>query len=130
MSSYCILHIKEAWELKTKSGDKLMKSGNYKEALEFYKEALYRAEVLNLHTYACRSIKVSFMSLLVSSFKNIIHIYERMNCIEQAEEMMKKMIAYIIKLFKNKEITEQEYQTEIKVALVSYTDFINKYQLK
>lgn len=125
MSELCLNHIENYWKAKTTTSNKLFRKGQFKEALEGYKDALYRAEVLNDHVSSCIRHHVPFVQVYVISCNNIAYTHMELKQQEQAGIVFRRVIYYLLHLLKNKHpgINADEIQSELKKATITYTDF-------
>ncbi|MEO8932941.1 MAG: tetratricopeptide repeat protein, partial [Xanthomarina sp.] len=109
----------------TVSANELFNKKDYSKSLENYKEALYRAEVLNNHFENCIRLKIPFIQAYVISCNNLAYTYEELGRLEEAESMLKKAIYYLLHFSGNSTLNKDEIQAELKkatLALVSFTE--------
>ncbi|WP_103071786.1 tetratricopeptide repeat protein [Aquimarina sediminis] len=126
MSEVCIKHIANYWKAKTTISNRLFNQGKFKEALLGYKDALYRAEVLNMNQEDCIRDKVPFMQIYIISYNNLANVYKELKQQEEAENTLKRVVYYLLYLVGTDCIDVNEIQKELKRATVSYLDFVEK----
>lgn len=123
MSETCIKHIEEYWKIKTIMSNKLFKKNNLKKALSGYKEAMYRAEVLNSNHIDCVRSRVPFLQIFIISCNNLANTYEKMRKIKEAEDYLKRVIYYLLYAMRSKDFNKNEAQSELKKATLRYISF-------
>lgn len=125
MSEPCLNHIENFWKAKTKASNQLFRKGQFEEALKGYKDALYRAEVLNNHLSDCIRNRVPFIQLYVISCNNIAYTHVELKQQKEAGAMFRRVVYYLLHLLKHEhpDINTEEIQSELKRAALTYTDF-------
>lgn len=126
MSETCIKHIEQYWKVKTSAANKLFKEGCFSSALSEYKEALYRAEVLNNNYFDCIQLQVPFIQIFIISCNNLANTYSELKQLNEAENMLKRVIYYLFCIIKNKELNKNEVKSELQKAIINYGYFANK----
>lgn len=126
MSEACINHIEKHWQALTTSSNTIFNQGNFEKALTGYKNALYRAEVLNNHTSDCLRLKIPFIQIFIISCNNLAHTYEELGKLEESENMLKRVVYYLLHLVANKKLNHNEIQSELKRATLNYVRFAEK----
>lgn len=126
MSDTCVNHIEEHWKTLTIASNDLFKKGNYKKALSGYKDALYRAEVLNNNISDCIRLKTEFVQVYIISCNNLANTFEKLNNKKETEKLLKRVIYYLLHLTTNKEINIKNLQSELKRATLAYIYFRKK----
>ncbi|MGS2762785.1 tetratricopeptide repeat protein [Sinomicrobium sp. M5D2P9] len=128
MSEPCLNHIENYWKTKTNTSNKLFRKGQFEEALVGYKDALYRAEVLNHNLSACIRHHVPFIQVYIISCNNIAYTHVELKQEEQAEIMFRRVIYYLLHLLhkQHPDIKTEEIQNELKRAAITYTDFVTE----
>ena len=141
MSDTCVNHIENYWKILTEEANESFNEGNYEVALSGYLNALYRAEVLNSNFLDCVRLKVPFVQLYVVSCNNLANCYQEIKDLKNAEEMLQKVIYFLLYLYEKnykkekREISElenykkEEIQGELKKSVISYINFIQKNNL-
>ena len=122
-------HIENRWKILTVSANKLFNKKDYNSSLESYKEALYRAEVLNNQFENCLRLNIPFIQAYIISCNNLAYNYEELGNLEEAENMLKKAIYYLLHFSGNTSLNKEEIQSELKratLALVEFTEKNNK----
>ncbi|WP_243832716.1 tetratricopeptide repeat protein [Myroides indicus] len=119
-------HIEKYWRALTVSNNELFNNGNFEKALSGYKDALYRAEVLNNHIPDCMRLKIPFMQVYIISCNNLANTYEKLGKLEEAENMLKRTVYYLLHLASNVELQIDEVQSELKRATLNYLQFAEK----
>ena len=123
MSELCMRHIESVWKEKTDAANQLFKEGKYKEALTGYKEALFRAEVLNHHKSEAARLGIPFMQIFAISCNNVAFNYEEMGEIKQCKKMLERVIYYFLFLIEGGQADDPAVQNELKRAFFTYKDF-------
>jgi hypothetical protein len=126
MSDACINRIEECWKIKTTASNDLFNEEKYEDALWGYKDALYRAEVLNNYTGDCIRGGVPFMQVYIISCSNVANTYLALGQKEEAGSMLKRVIYYLLHLALQPDMDIDEIQHELKRAAMEYTSFIEK----
>lgn len=126
MSDTCMNHIEKHWQALTVSSNELFNKVKYEKALFGYKDALYRAEVLNKNISDCMRLKIPFVQVYIISCNNLSNTYLELGEKEEAENLLKRVVYYLLHLTANKEINIDELHSELKRATLAYADFIEK----
>ncbi|QGN24268.1 tetratricopeptide repeat protein [Elizabethkingia anophelis] len=126
MSDICMNHIERYWQALTVANNETFNKGDFEKALTGYKDALYRAEVLNNHISDCIRLKIPFIQVYIISCNNLANTYEELGKLEEAENMLKRTVYYLLHLAGNKELNMDEIQSELKRATLSYVRFAEK----
>lgn len=129
MSESCITHIEFAWRAKTNAANLLFEAKKFKEASLIYKEALYRAEVLNSHQTLAQKMKIPFMQVFTVSCNNLAFAYEELSEMEESKKMLERVILYLLCLLRKKGIDKQNIKNELKTAFLNYSAFANKHNI-
>lgn len=119
-------HIESYWQTLTVSSNSLFDDGDFKQALSGYKEALYRAEVLNNNISKCLSLKIPFIQVYIISCNNLANTYIALGKDEKAEKMLKRSVHFILHLTNNRNLNKIELQAELKKAALAYMHFVAK----
>lgn len=120
MSYSCLHHIENYWKLKTSNANQLFNEGKYEQALTGYKEALYRAEVLNNNFLKCNKVGIPFMQVYVISCNNLVNTHLELGEINQATKLLKRSVYYLLYLAKKNASHLKEIQSELKRAVITY----------
>lgn len=126
MSETWMSHMENYWQEKTETSNELFHEANYEQALSGYKDALYRAEVLNNHISGCLHLNIPFIQIYIISCNNIASTCEALGKMEEAEVMLKRAVYYLLQLSGNKELDNPEILAELKRAVLSYTSFTER----
>lgn len=126
MSDTCRNHIEQRWQALTVSSNAHFSQGNFENALSGYKDALYRAEVLNNHSSDCILLKIPFVQVYIISCNNLANTYVELGNKEEAENMLKRVVYYLLHQSAKKELNFDELQRELKRATLAYVDFAEK----
>lgn len=129
MSDTCIRHIENYWKAKTTASNELFNKGHFQDALLGYKDALYRAEVLNNNLSDCIRASVPFTQVYIISCNNLANTYEELQKYEEAENMLKRVVYYLLHLSGNQDLDMNETQSELKRAALNYVRFVEKNNL-
>lgn len=130
MNDTCMNHIERHWQTLTVSTNELFNKGDFKEALFRYKDALYKAEVLNNHISECIRLKIPVVQVYIISCNNLVNTYEELGNQEESEKMLKRVIYYLLHLTANHALNIDEIQSELKRATLAYDRFCRKKQYK
>ncbi|WP_422090736.1 tetratricopeptide repeat protein [Tenacibaculum ovolyticum] len=126
MSDTCMNHIEKHWKALTISSNEFFNKGNFEKALSGYKDALYRAEVLNNNILDCIRLKTPFVQVYIISCNNLANTYDELGNKEEAENLLKRVVYYLLHLAANKKFNIDELQLELKRATLAYVNFIEK----
>ncbi|WP_200878587.1 tetratricopeptide repeat protein [Sphingobacterium sp. ML3W] len=119
-------HIERYWQALTVSSNEFFNKGDFEKALNGYKDALYRAEVLNNHIPECIRLNIPFIQVYIISCNNLANTYEELGNQEEAENMLKRAVYYLLHLTANKSLNIDEIQSELKRATLAYVRFSEK----
>ncbi len=120
------IDIERHWQALTVSSNELFNKGDFEKALSGYKNALYRAEVLNNNISECIRLKTPFVQVYIISCNNLANTYEELGNKEDAENLLKRVVYYLLHLTANKELNIDELQSELKRATLAYVNFLEK----
>ncbi|SFW18744.1 hypothetical protein SAMN02927921_00424 [Sinomicrobium oceani] len=128
MSEVCLNHIEEYWKSRTVASNTLFNEEKYTEALAGYKEALYRAEVLNNHFETCKSSEIPFIQIYMISCNNMAFTYLEMKQQKKAEAILRRSMYYLLHQLRKKAMKDCKImlQKELQRASVSYLHHIDK----
>lgn len=119
MSDTCMNHIENYWKSLTTMSNELYDRGDFEKALPGYKDALYRAEVLNNHLADCLRLGIPFVQVYIISCMNLHHTYKELGLLREAKSMLKQIVHYLMSLFGQEGANKEEIQSELKkVALI------------
>lgn len=119
-------HIERYWQELTASTNELFNKGDFKKALIGYENALYRAEVLNNNISDCIRMKIPFLQVYIISCNNVAYTYEELGKQDEAENMLKRTVYYLLHLMNNSELNTNEIQSELKRATVAHAQYVEK----
>lgn len=128
MSDTCMIHLERYWKTLTTSSNEQFNQQNYLEALKGYKEALYRAEVLNNHWKQCFRLKIPVLQVYLISCNNLAYTYEELGDLEKAQAFLKRAIYFLIYRIEENQVFGKNIQGDLKRALLSYVDFTQRTQ--
>ncbi|MGS4344674.1 tetratricopeptide repeat protein [Myroides odoratus] len=128
MSDTCMNHLERYWKTLTTSSNEKFNQQNYVEALAGYKEALYRAEVLNKHWEQCSRLKIPVIQVYLISCNNVAYTYEELGDLEKAQAFLKRAIYFLIHLIEENHVLGKNIQGDLKRALLTYADFTQRTQ--
>lgn len=126
MSDTCLNHIESYWQKLTVSANELFDQGDCDKALSSYKEALYRAEVLNKYTNRCENLNIPFKQVYIISCNNLANTYEELGKFKEAEKLLRRVVYFLFHLAGNKNHNLDEIKSELKRATLSYLCFVKK----
>lgn len=121
-------HLERYWKTLTVSSNENFNQKNYLEALEGYKEAMYRAEVLNNHWELCVQLKIPVIQVYLISCNNLAYTYEELLQLDQAQKFFKRAIYFLIHVLEHNGISSIDVQSDLKQALLTYSDFTQRTQ--
>lgn len=127
MSDVCLQHIENYWKTLTVNSNQVFNAGQPKDALDGYKDALYRAEVLNNHPEECIRLGVPFIQLYIISCNNLSNTYIEMKQLEEAEQMLKRSIYFLLHLAQHDIAGHDILQSELKRASLALTNFVDNH---
>lgn len=130
MSESCIAHIEFAWKEKTNVANVLFKAKKFEGASLAYKEALYRAEVLNNHQALAQKMNIPFMQVFTISCNNLAFAYEELREMEEGKKMLERVILYLLCLLRKKDTDKQNVKNELEIAFLNYNNFANKHNIQ
>jgi len=128
MSDTCMTHLERYWKTLTTSSNEQFNQHNYLEALEGYKEALYRAEVLNNHWEQCSRLKIPVLQVYLISCNNLAYTYEELGDLKKAQAFLKRAIYFLTHLIEEGQVLGKNIQGDLKRALLTYADFTQRTQ--
>ncbi|MBX2923202.1 MAG: tetratricopeptide repeat protein [Chitinophagaceae bacterium] len=123
MSDTCISHIENHWKALTAAANDFFNKGDFEKALSVYKDALYQAEALNNHQGDCLRVAIPFMQVYIISCNNLSNTYDELGQRKEAENMLKRVVYYLLHLSKQEEVKRDELQNELKKASVALLNF-------
>lgn len=126
MSDTCISHVENHWKMLTMMANDFFNSGDFEKALSGYRDALYRAEVLNNHEEDCLRVGIPIMQVYIISCNNLSNTYAELGQSEEAENMLQRAVYYLLHLSRQVHINMNELQHELKRASVALLDFARK----
>lgn len=126
MSQSCIRRIESYWKELTVSSNTLFDKKDYKEALNGYTQALYRAEVLNNHGDLAIDNNIPFMQVFIISCNNLANTYEALDSFNKADKMWQRPVYYLLHLTLRKKSDPVEIKTELRQAVLNYTNFAKR----
>lgn len=130
MSDTCMTHIENHWKTLTISSNESFNKGDFKMALLGYKDALYRAEILNNYQDDCFRLNIPFIQVYVISCNNLSNTSCELDDSEEAESMLKRVVHYLLHLSRQENMDRDEIQSELKRASLSLLSFAEKYGCK
>lgn len=122
-------HIKNYWEKLTVEANKLFEKAEYFEAKEVYMNALYRAEVLNNNMDSCIESGIPFVQIYIVSCNNLASTYQAIGEIERANKILRKTLFFLLYIARENVIDLDEIQSEMRKAIINYTQFLNENKL-
>ena len=128
MSDTCMNHLERYWKTLTVSSNENFNQKNYLEALKGYKEAMYRAEVLNNHWELCVQLKIPVIQVFLISCNNLAYTYEELHQLDLAQKFLKRAIYFLIHVMEHNDIAASDVQADLKQALLTYADFTQRHQ--
>lgn len=126
MSDTCVKHIENYWKSKTETSNEAFNNKKYKTALAGYNQALYRAEVLNNNFSDCIRVGIPFLQVYIISCNNIATTYEELQHYQEAENVLRKIVFYLLQIEANKVLNPTETQRELRKATLAYESFIQR----
>ncbi|MFD2909695.1 tetratricopeptide repeat protein [Flavobacterium ardleyense] len=129
MSDSCLNHVETHWKDLTAISNEYYNRNDFRQGLSGYKDALYRAEVLNNNISDCIRLKIPFVQIYIISCNNLANTYDELDNKEEAENMLKRVVYYLLHIAANKELNFEEIQSELKRASLLYVRFAEKNNL-
>ncbi len=126
MENSCMKQVESHWQTLTASANLSFDQGDFERALPRYKDAHYRAEVLNGHIGDCMRLKIPFIQVFLISCNNLAYTYEALQRYEEGETMLKRSIHYLFHLLQSGYIRFNEIQSDLKGAIATYVDYVRK----
>ncbi|MDR7131903.1 tetratricopeptide (TPR) repeat protein [Algoriphagus sp. 4150] len=123
MSDTCMSHIENHWKALTLTANDCFNKEDFEKALSGYKEALYRAEVLNDHQENCQQLDIPFMQVFIISCNNLSNTYQKLGQYDAAEIMLKRAVHYLLHLSTQAHINMNELHHELKRASITLFNF-------
>ncbi|MXV37728.1 tetratricopeptide repeat protein [Flavobacteriaceae bacterium Ap0902] len=130
MSENCMNHIENYWKKLTTQANDYFNQNRYAQALNIYQNALYRAEVLNNHMFACVRCEIPFVQVYIISCNNLANTYQELGELEKAEEMLRRSFYFLLHIASKKIIDFEEIQREIKKVVLNYTQFMTQNEVE
>lgn len=127
MSETCMNHIKNYWESLTTDANHFFHKKNFTEALIGYKNAMYRAEVLNNNLSDCLRLHIPFMQIYIISCNNLSNTYKELQRYNDVINIMERCIYYLLRLMTNHICNTEEIQRELQKTYINYVCFLEKY---
>lgn len=119
-------HIENDWKAKTDASNTLFNKGDYEQSLNGYRDALDRAKILNNHKEEAILLNIPFVQLFAISCNNIAYTYEEMQMKKKGGEMLKRVIYFLLTLVESSSVNQNEIQSELKRAMLNYTDYAKR----
>jgi len=127
MSDACMNHIEGYWQTLTMAANDFFNKGDFEKALEGYKDALYRAEVLNNNIEDCLRTCIPFMQVYIISCNNLAQAYQAAGQRQEAERMLKRVVYYLLHLAELEDFVQMdELRSELRRASIALLDFSEK----
>ncbi|WP_106790850.1 hypothetical protein [Aquimarina sp. Aq78] len=126
MSELCTNQIENYWKAKITTSNILFNKGKLDQALLGYKDALYRAEILNINQSDCIRDNIPFIQIYIISCNNIANTYKELKQYEEAENTLKRVVYYLLHLSSNNDLNINEIKAELKRATIAYVNFVKE----
>lgn len=126
MGDFRIHHIENYWKTLTTASNESFNEGDFEKALLGYKDALCRAEILNNHLSDCLRLNIPFIQVYIISCNNLSHTYYELGQLEEAGNMLKRVVYYLQHLYGQEYVNKEELQNELKRAVILLLSFIEK----
>lgn len=127
MSNTCIVTIEKQWKTKTTNANSLFNKNCFAKAIAEYNQALYKAEVLNMHSADCKRVNIPYMQIFIISCNNLANSYEALGKLEEADIMLRRSVYYLLSLINQKDNELSIIQPELKRATLTYSQFVDKH---
>src|SRR5690606_25298050 len=85
------------------------------------------AEAMNDHREACLQLEIPYMQLYIISCNNLSNTYIELGQLPEAENMLKRVIYYLLHLSGDADLNKDEIQRELRRATLELVAFA-KYQ--
>lgn len=123
MSEECMKHMESCWKRLTEQANEHFRIREFKQALLGYKEALYRSEMMNDHQASCIQLEIPYMQLYIISCNNLSNTYLELRQRLEAENMLKRVIYYLLHLSGDADLNKDEIQRELGRATLELVAF-------
>lgn len=126
MSDICLKHIENSWKEKTLSANEIFNKRNLFISLALYKEALTRAELLNIHFKECLKLRIPFSRVFTISCNNLAYNYEDLGEMEKAKTILEKSVFYLESLKRSlgeKLFMKLKLHYDLNNAITNYKNF-------
>lgn len=124
--SLALLDIHEDWKIKTETSNHLFDEGTFEYSLSGYQEALSLAELLNNSLIEAKRAGIPVVQIFIISCNNIAFTYEKMDKNIEGQKMLKRAIYFLLLQSNNKSLSITEIQSELKKAMLNYTEFVDR----
>lgn len=126
MSDTCITHIEDHWKALTEVSNDFFEKGDFENALSGYKNALYRAEVLNNHFSDCLDLEIPFIQVYIISCSNLANTYDELGQQDEGAKVLLRAVHYLLHLSGMEGIDQEEIHRELKRAVLNLLSFTEK----
>lgn len=121
-----LFNIHEDWKMKTEASNHLYDEGSFEDSLNGYQDALSLAEILNNNLIDAKEEGIPVIQTFIISCNNIAFTFEKLGKTNQSEKMLKRAIYFLLLQSNNKVLSITEIQSELKKAMLNYTEFANR----
>lgn len=66
------------------------------------------------------------MQIYIISCNNLANTYEKLDAINEAEDILKRVVYYLLHIINNNKINIEEGKSELKKAIITYNYFLDK----
>lgn len=120
--------VEEEWKERTIQANLNFNKCHYWDALKGYKAALKSAEQLNLHGADCLDLQIPYIQVFIISCNNLSHTYTALGKIQLAESMLRRSIYFLIHVYENERLAQDQFASELKRATVGYSLFTKQFK--
>ncbi len=123
MSDVRIHRIALYWKAKLLASNEYFDKREYENALMGYHNTLYWASVLNEYPSDCLRLRIPYMQVYIISCNNLSNTYCALGYLEEAENMLKQVVYYLVHLSGRPGVNIEELQRELKRAGAALLSF-------
>lgn len=121
-----LLDTEKYWQQVTMSTNEIFENKKLDEALVGYITALQKAEELNNNMLKCIHLKIPFIQVYIISCNNLSNTYMNLGYHDKAENLLKRVVYYLLHISSDKRLNTIEVQAELKKAVLNYFNFLDK----
>jgi hypothetical protein len=124
MSNKALKELENNWKELTKASNEFFNAKEYKDALQGYKEALGRAEIINEYHQKAINLGIPFIQIYIISCNNFAFTCQELKQATTGEIVLKRTIYFLLHLLENEKMDMTELHHELKQAMITYSEYI------